>query len=188
VLGGVAPAQVRPVLVVSRDRVLRETVAARELREAERQLSVAFQVRVDAVKQQLADEEANLARERPQLPPEDFAERARAFDLKSRHVRRESQRQAAQLQQAVRRARDELVSHLAPILIRVVRTHEADIVLEAEQVLIASPAVNVTDEVIRLFDETVTPPEVLMPDLPDLLPPDGAAAPPPGTDPDRPAE
>ena len=163
-----APA--RRVLVVSRQKVLRETRAGRAVREAEAARTAAFQARVDEVKEALEAEEAELARLRGQIPRGEFKTRTEAFDRKVRHARRESQRRAAELQKAFREAREQVVSRLAPILIEVLRARDADIILDSEQILVAAPSVDVTEEVIALFDERVEPPEIDLAEPPPLLP------------------
>lgn len=158
------------VIIVARQRVLRETRAGRALREAETRLTAEFQSRVDEVKRQLEAEEAELARLRGSLARPEFDARTEAFDRKVRDARRESQREAAALQKAIREARDTLVRNLAPILIEVLQAEGADIILDADDVLVAAPSVDMTDEVIALFDARVEAPAIEV----------DAVAPPPG--------
>jgi Skp family chaperone for outer membrane proteins len=159
-----------PVIVVSRERVLRETRAGRALREAERELGAAFQARVDEVQRRLKAEEEELARLRGSLTREEFDRRAEAFDRRVRTARRRSQRQAAELQKAFREAREALTAALAPILVELLKREGASIVLDADQMLVAAPEVNRTEEVIALFDAEVEPPEVGLPEQEPLLP------------------
>ncbi len=159
-----------PVLVVSRERVLRETRAGRALRQAERELTAAFQARVDAVKREIDAEEAELAQIRGQLTRAEFEARAQRFDAKVRITRRRSQRRAAELQRAVRLARERLTAELGPILIELLRAEGASIVLDADQILVAAPGVNKTDRVIALFDARVEPPEIRLPEAVPLRP------------------
>jgi len=170
------------VLVVSRQRILRETRAGRALRETEARVSAEFQARVDELKDRLEREETDLARLRGTLPRDRFDARASAFDRNVRTARRETQRQAAALQKAFRDARERLVSHLAPILVEVLRAEGAEIMLDAEQILVAAPTVDMTERVIELFDERVAPPEIELGPMPPFLPeaPSDQAPPEPG--------
>ncbi|MEO0992996.1 MAG: hypothetical protein AAFX62_04215, partial [Pseudomonadota bacterium] len=68
------------VLVVSRERVLRETEAGQALRAAERDRRVEFEASVDAVKALLEAEEAELAQQRGSLSRAEFDRRAKDFD------------------------------------------------------------------------------------------------------------
>jgi len=183
-----ASAQEAPkVLVVSSDRVLRETQAAITLRDRERDLRLAFEADINAAKDALAAEEAELTRLRGELDPEEFDRRAKAFDQRARAARREAQRRAAEIQQAVREARDHLRAQVAPILIEILRERGADIVLDADAILIAAPSVDVTEDVIARFDAEIEAPAVMLPETADPVPPlpEGSAAPAPGAAPER---
>jgi len=166
------------VIVVSRERVLQETVAGQALLAAERELGTAFEARVDAAKSTLDAEEAELARLRGQLGREEFERRAAAFDRRVRRARRLSQKQAAELQQSFRAARERLAAELGPILIEILRQTGASVVLDAGQILVAAPTVDATDEAIRLFDERVAAPEIALPETEPLIRPEDAPEPP----------
>ncbi|MGF1500226.1 MAG: OmpH family outer membrane protein [Paracoccaceae bacterium] len=165
-----ALAQDPKVLVVSRERVLRETAAAEALREAERARSAEFQARLDALKTQLEAEETELARLRRTLPRDDFEERTQAFDRKVRAARRRSQEQAARLQQTFRAARERLNAEMVPVLVEVLRARGADLIVDSAQVLVAQPAINVTEEVIRRFDARIERIEIELPPAEPFLP------------------
>lgn len=165
-----AAAQDGRVLVISRQRILRETIAGRALRENEVRLNTDFEARVDALKARFELEEQELARVRPELDRDEFDARASAFDLKVREARRETQRQAAAIQGSLRDARDTLVRELAPILVEVMREQGADVMLDEDQILIASPTIDMTERVIELFDRRVAPIPVDPGDLPPFLP------------------
>jgi len=164
-LAWLVPAPVRaqqraPVLVLSRDQVLRQGRAGQALSAAEERLTRAFQARVDAAKQALETEEAELARLRGSLPEAEFQRRTAAFDRKVRATRRESQRRAAELQTIFREEREKLNRALVPILIAVLKDRGADIVLDSREILVARPGTDITDEVIERFDASVEPPEI----------------------------
>jgi len=158
------------LLVVSRRRILEETVAGRALREAESAASAAFQTRVEDAKRALEARESELARLRGSLSREEFRRQTEAFDNAVRSTRRETQRQAALMQKAFRAAHERLVAALDPILAALLADHGADAVLDAEQVLAARAAADVTEEAIARFDAQVAPVEIGLRDLPPLLP------------------
>lgn len=172
-LPGVAAAQ--PVLVVSRGRILRETAAGKALRAAEARANAAFEARVEAAKTALEAREAELARLRRTAERTEFARLTEAFDRAVRATRRETQRQAAEMQTRFRAERDRLTAALAPVLIAVLKDRGADIILDADSILIARPGVDVTDEVIARFDAAVPPEPIELGPHPPLLPEDFAA-------------
>jgi Skp family chaperone for outer membrane proteins len=163
------------VLIVSRKRLLNETEPARNLLKAEIDLTAALQHQVDQIKARLTAEEQELARLRPTLQREAFDARVAEFDKTVRQVRRQTQRRAAALQNAFRDLRLQFVKALGPVLEEVRVARGALVILNADQILLADPAVDVTSEVIARINATVpTPPiptleqlDALLDDLPD---------------------
>lgn len=155
-----APAQPvsDPILVISRERVLTDSEPARALARAQKQLADAMQRRIDAVKDELSAEEQELADQRDTLPRDEFDARVRDFDTRVRRERRLTQRRAAALQNAFRRARQQLAEAMVPLLVAISRQRGARMVLDRDQILVAHPAVDVTEEVIELMNERVQSP------------------------------
>lgn len=168
--GGPLQAQPRTeeVLVISRQRVLNESSVAERLNDAEAAMTGELQARVDAVKARLSAEEQELTRLRNTLPREEFERRVQSFDQTVRRERRMTQRRAAALQTAFRRARGELAEALVPILVTISRDRGARLVLDRDQILLAHPSIDVTEEVIAMMDERVPLPQ--LPALEDLEP------------------
>lgn len=164
------------VLIISRKRLLNETEPARNLRKAEIDQTAALQRRVDEAKARLTAEEQELARLRPTMEREAFDARVAAFDKSVREVRRQTQRRAAALQKAFRDLRLQFVKALGPVLEAERIDRGAQIILNADQVLVADQAVDVTDEVIARINATV-----LTPPIPDIDQLDAAL----GADPDE---
>jgi Skp family chaperone for outer membrane proteins len=156
------------VLIVSRKRLLNETVAARDLLDAEIALTAELQRRVDALKAQFTAEEQELARLRPTMEREAFEARVAEFDRNVRRERRQTQHRAAALQNAFRDARLQFVEALGPVLEAVRIARGASIIVNTEGVLAADPAADVTDEVIAQVNATVPTPAI--PDLDSLDP------------------
>ncbi|MFQ5564987.1 MAG: OmpH family outer membrane protein [Paracoccaceae bacterium] len=156
------------ILTVSRKRLLNDTAHARALLQSEIELTARLQRRVDAIKEALAAEEQELARLRPTLDREVFAARVAEFDRNVRRQRRTSQEHAARLQSAFRAERLKLVEALGPLLEEVRQAHGASVILNSDQLLTSDPALDVTDEVIARFNDTVPPP--VFPDLDALAP------------------
>lgn len=159
--------QGRPILTISRTRLLNETRYARTLAEAEQRMTAELQSRIDTVKRELATEEQELARLRSTLPRDEFETRTTAFDRRVRRRRREAQQQAAALQHAFRAERVKLLEALDSFVEAERAERGASIILNRDDAVASDPALDVTDEVIARFDAAVPPPEV--PDLDSLL-------------------
>ncbi len=159
-----------PILVVSRKRVLNETVQAQALSSAEASQTAALQGEIDRLKDALTAEEQEIARLRTTLDRESFEQRVAEFDRRVRRERRETQERAATMQTAFRDERVKLVEALGPVLDAVRMAHGASVILNSDVVLAADPGLDVTDEVIARFNATVPLPVI------PRVPPASAAA------------
>ena len=177
---GTAVAEGGTVLVVSRVRVLEEIEAARHLSQEEASATERLQREIDEVKAALTSEEEELTRLRETLPREEFEARVAAFDQRVRDERRSAQNRAAILQQIFRDARRELVDALAQVLEQVRLDLGASAIVNAESVLAHDPAIDATDRVIELFNQTVAVPVVTIPQEPEE-PAEAPPAAPPAT-------
>lgn len=160
-----ASAQERPtILVVDRERALRDSAAAQALAENERLARLALGEELEALRRALEAEEAEIAELRDSGDKAAFEARVRAFDIRVREARRESQAKGEALQARFVGARRALAASLDPILQAVLQESGAALILEARTVLAAPPGADVTDEVIRRFD--AAPPIPLPPAQP----------------------
>ena len=151
------------VVVVSRERILRESRAARRLRRAEEEMTTRLQGQIDATKVRFADEEEELTRLRSELPAAEFELRVAEFDQRVRLARRVAQERAAALQKAFQDARAAIVAALPALMERLRVEAGARLVVNAEEVLALDPAIDLTDRAIALFDA-----EGPSPSIPDL--------------------
>ncbi|MEM1300663.1 MAG: OmpH family outer membrane protein [Pseudomonadota bacterium] len=165
------------ILVVSRERVLREASIARTLKDAEEAMTRQLQTSVDDATARLAAEEEELAKLRAELDAEAFEQRAKDFDRRIRAVRRAAQERAAFLQRGFQEARASVVAALPSLLEQVRVARGASLVLNADQILAADAGVDVTEELIALMDAEgprPLPPKIDL-SLPLLPPPDASA-------------
>lgn len=153
------------IVIVSKERVLRESAVASRLRRAEEAMTGQLQLSLDSAKAQLAAEEAELTQLRTELEPEVFDARAQDFDRRIRTVRREAQERAALLQRGFQEARASIVRALPAILEKVRVEAGASVVLNADQVLAVEAGVDRTDRVIELLDTELRDPPVPQIDL-----------------------
>lgn len=151
--GGPALAQQAPeVVVVSRERILREAEAAHRLRAAEDEMTARLQSQIDETKVRFASEEEELARLRAELPASEFETRIADFDQRVRQVRRVAQERAAALQKGFQDARAAIVAALPALIERLRVEAGARLVVNADQVLAADPSADLTDRAIALLD------------------------------------
>lgn len=151
------------IVVVSRERILREAKAARRLREAEERMTAQLQAQIDETKEQFAEEEEELTRLRGELPGPEFEARVADFDQRVRLARRVAQERAAILQKGFQDARAAIVAALPSLMERLRVEAGARVVVNADQTLAADADIDLTDRAITLFDA-----EGPSPDIPKL--------------------
>lgn len=143
------------IAFVSRDRILRESQVGTRILKTEQSLTTALQGAIDAATATLDAEEAALTEERPNLSEEQFKERSQVFDQRVRQMRRSAQERANILQRVFQELRAQLVARLPELLEEVRLEAGVVVILSADQVLAADPAVDLTERAIALFnDET----------------------------------
>ncbi|MGD1926144.1 MAG: OmpH family outer membrane protein [Paracoccaceae bacterium] len=154
--------------MISRERLLRDVEVARQLRQAEQRMTERLQAQIDETRVALAAEEAELAEVRETLPVDELDRRIQDFDRRMRLARQITQERAAALQKGFQDARAAVVAGLPALIERLRQEVGADVILNAEQVLAADPALDLTDRAVSLFDEAGPRPPI--PDIDLTLP------------------
>lgn len=162
---GAGPLVIR---MISRERLLRDVEVARQLRQAEQRMTERLQAQIDETRVALAAEEAELAEVRETLPVDELDRRIQDFDRRMRLARQITQERAASLQKGFQDARAAVVAGLPALIERLRQEVGADVILNADQVLAADPALDLTDRAVSLFDEAGPKPPI--PDIDLTLP------------------
>ncbi len=163
------------VIVVSRERMLRDVEAARVLAETERRYTAILQSKIDEANETFAAEETGIADERATLSPEQLSDRIADFDRRMRLWRRTAQERAGVLQRGFQEARAQIVASLPTVLEELRRETGADVVVNADQVLAVGPGLDATARAVELFNKIAPPPVIPEIDmnLPLIVPEDG---------------
>lgn len=141
-----------PILIVDRERALRDSAPAEDLAIQERNARGALQAELDRLRRDLEGEEAEIAAMREIAPKDAFEARVRAFDVRVREARRESQAEGEALQARFIAARRDLAAALEPILQQMLEETGATLIVDARTVLAARPGADVTEEVMNRFN------------------------------------
>lgn len=167
-LGGAAASQEAPppvsVLVVDFDAALRDSAAARAIRDAEIAARAELQERFDAMQQALEAEEARMVDLRRTMERADFDRLVVEFDTRVRAARRDAQQAGAALQARFAEAQAALAAAARPILDALMAERGAAVVIDRKATLAAAPALDVTDALLERLNAR-------MPDAEGLLPP-----------------
>ena len=116
-------------------------------------MAAQLQASVSAVETQLAAEESELARLRPDLDTDEFRLRAQDFDRRVRAVRRETQERAAFVKRGFAEAKNAIIEALPGVIEEVRQRQGALIIVDRDMILAADPRLDLTEEVIALFNK-----------------------------------
>jgi Skp family chaperone for outer membrane proteins len=140
-------------VVVDYQRILREAKAARAIREqveARRQL---YQDQIAKEEQRLHEADKELARQRSLLTPEAFADRRQEFERQVAEVQRMVQERRRQLDQVAATALGEVRTAMIGIIGRMSEAKGFNLVLPTSTVLLFSPRIDLTQEVLAQLDK-----------------------------------
>ena len=148
------------VLIVSMDRILRESAAGRSVQEQAEALRAKLRGALDDRRKKLRDEERALANLRNTMERDAFDERVADFEAEVRELRRDEQGDSGRLQRAVGLARSQLREQLAGVLVQLMTERGAGVMIDKKQVLVSANGLDVTDEAIKRLDAVVSRLEV----------------------------
>ncbi len=167
-LGRVAAGQPLPATVaavVDHQRILRESRAAKSVQQ---QLEVRRKLYLDQLakeEQRLAEVAKDLARQRGVLAAEVFAAKRKEYEEAVQALQRASNERRRQLDEALAAANNQIRQALKEIVDELAETRGFNLVLPASGVLLFSPKIDITDEVMARLDKKL--PSVKVPDNPD---------------------
>lgn len=159
------------ILTLDPDRLFAQTQAGQRLTEqykAERDRLIADNRELEA---QLREEEEALTEARKDMKPEEFRDKADAFDDKVRSIRKQSERQARELERGREIAPRTLMRLAEPVLVQLMRDTGGKIILDNRHVLLRADAIDITDLAVSRVDAAIG-------DGSDLKLGEGAPAPP----------
>lgn len=151
------------IFVISRERVSTEVLAAQQLRRAEAEMTAVLQAQIERAKEALSAEEDELARNRADMDQEEFERRAASFDRRVRQTRRIANERGAELTKGFKEARATISNAIPELLTQVRAEAGARIILDADQVILFDPALDLTDRLIEVFNQAM--PVAPVPDL-----------------------
>jgi outer membrane protein len=136
------------IIVVDLQRILREAAAVRALQQQVGAAREAFQAEIRQREEELRRLDQELARERPTLPPEVYAERRQALADQLAALQTDIQERRRQLDQAMNEGMRQVQSELLPVLQQLTEERGADIMLAKTAIVLARPELEVTDEAL----------------------------------------
>lgn len=166
-----APAQNLPptvAAVVDYQRILRDSRAAKSIRE---QIETRRKLYLDQLakeEQRLADQDRELARQRGVLAADVFAQRRREFETKVVELQKLSQERRRQLDESSGAALNLVRQALVEVVGEVADARGFNLVVPTSGLLLFSPKLDVTDDVLSRLDKKL--PSVKVPETVERSP------------------
>jgi outer membrane protein len=148
--------------VIDYQRVMREAKAAESIRVQIEARRVRYQSEIAEEEQRLVEADRELARQRSVLSPEAFNERRKSFEEDVAEIQRMLQNRRQQLDDVAAMAMSEVREAVIQVVGELAEERGFNLVLPSANVLLFSPQIEITDEVLAKLD--VNLPDVRVPE------------------------
>jgi len=148
-----APAQPLNVLVVDTRTLRDKSKAANMVSEQLKKKGAEFEKEMRRQEQPLQQEGEALQRQAASLSPETLNQKKRDFERKLREYDRAVQAKRQALQRADSEASEKIEAVILDIISEIVKERKIDLVFPRAQLVVFSPAFDVTDEVLKKLNE-----------------------------------
>lgn len=149
-------------VVVDYQRILRDAKAARSIREQIEERREAYLSQLSTEEKRLHEADRELAQQRSVLSAEVFASRRREFEQQVLEVQRLTQERRRELESISTAALNEVRQAVIEVMGKLADSRGFNLVLPSSGVLLFSPEIDLTDEVLALLDKRL--PDVKVPD------------------------
>lgn len=153
------------IAIVDMQRVLRESIAAQDMRQRIESHRTEFQTNINQLDESLRAEEQELKRQQAILAPEAFSQKRRQFEEKVTEVQRSVQERIRALDLVLAQATREIEKALVPILIALSEERGFDIAMASNQFIFATKSLDITDEVLTRLNEQLPTVSVTLPSV-----------------------
>jgi len=143
------------ILVLDPERLFAETRFGQRMTagiQADREELIARNRKIEA---ELEAEEKELTSLRAELTPEEFREKADAFDVKVQNLRRESDRRVRDLERSRERAPAIFMQTVQPVLVELMRDAGGVVVMDIRGVIWHADVIDITGLAVERVDEVI---------------------------------
>ena len=141
------------IAVINIQEIMRESLAAKSVRQKLEAQQKAFQNEMTAKEKKLQEDEKNLAQQRSVLAPEAFEQKVNEFRTKATTAQREVQAKKSKLDNAFAQALAEIQKNVVDISAAIAKERSYQAVLPTSQMLYAEPSLDITDEVLARLNK-----------------------------------
>ena len=149
------------VAVVNYQRLMRDSIAAQNVREQIELQRQAYQGEINKREQELRETDQELVRQRAILSPDAFAQKRREFETQVAAVQRAVQTRTQELDKARAYGLQQVQKTVGLIVAELAQERGIELVLlQQGQIVFAEKALNISDEVLKRLNERLTTVEV----------------------------
>lgn len=141
------------VAVVNIQAIMRDSMAAKSVREQLEQKQKSFQGEIGKKEEQLQKEDQELAKQRSVLAKDAFEKKLQEFRGRATKVQKEVQSKKALLDGAFERSIGQIQKAVTDIIAAMAKEKQFTVAIPTSQVLYAEPALDITDEVLKRLDK-----------------------------------
>ncbi len=149
--------------VIDMQKILRESIAVRSLSKRVEILRSDYQREQQQKESQFRNSDLELARQRAQLSPQEFARQRRDLELRAASMQREALRRKTQIDQLFGQGMSQVQQTLIKISQSIAAERGLDLVLAKATVMLVKPDLEITDVALQQLNEVL--PEVAVPEL-----------------------
>lgn len=144
------------ILIVNSDQLFSQSKVGQNVREQIQTLSKKLQSDSVKAENNLKEEAKKLGEQRALLKEEDFAKKVQAFQKKEQETQQSLQARGQALQLGANVARNKVEEAIRPIFADILKTHNANILLDQSTVLAGGVDLDVTAEIVKALDAKLT--------------------------------
>ena len=146
-------AEGQSIAVVNIQQIMKDSTAAKSVREQLESKQKSFQAEITKKEEQLKKEDQELAKQRSVLAKEAFEEKARAFRTKATDMQKEVQSKKAMLDNGFERALTDIQKVVSEIIADLAKEKGFGMAIPTSQILYADPKMDISTEVLERLNK-----------------------------------
>jgi len=147
--------QLQAVLTVNQERLFSQSLYGERVVREREVAAAALTAENRKIEAALAAEEKDLTAKRKTMKPSEFRVLADAFDSKVQGIRKAQDGKARALARQQEEEQKIFFGKVIPILTEILKDRQASAILDRRAILVATDAVDITDDALRRIDATL---------------------------------
>ncbi len=154
-IGGAYAADSLSIVVVDQERVMRDSVAGKDLARQAATLRDQIQGEVTQEQNGILNDEKELQANAKSMSPAQREQKIRTAQVRRQGYQEFEQKKSQVLQMSIGRAQNQISVALRPVLMQIINERKATLLLDRQVVMYSVPGMDVTDEAIKRLDNII---------------------------------